>query len=44
MPAKSQSMQQLNDLVSTLDAAADHSTDLFTLVESRLFERRLASV
>jgi len=44
VPAKSPSMQQLNDLVSSLDAATDHSTDLFTLVESRLFERRLASL
>lgn len=44
VPAKSSSMQQINDLVSLLDASAEQSSDLFTLVESRLFERRLSSL
>ena len=44
VPAKTPSLQQLNDLVSSLDSSADLNTDLFTLVESRLFERRLSSL
>ena len=44
VPVGSLSMAELNRLVSSLDEATDQSTDVYTLVESRLFERRLASL
>lgn len=44
IPASSPSLDQLNALVASLDLSAEQSSDLFTLVESRLFERRLASL
>ena len=36
------SLDGLNELVATLDVRTDQHTDLFTLIESRLFESRLA--
>jgi murein DD-endopeptidase MepM/ murein hydrolase activator NlpD len=41
IPANSPSLEQLLGMVNTLDAQADHSTDMFALIESRLFEQRL---
>lgn len=41
VPVQALSFEQLDGLVSSLGEQADHSTDLFSLVESRLFERRL---
>ena len=37
-------LEVLDSLVATLDAQADQRTDVFTLVESRLFEKRLSSL
>ncbi|MBC7957400.1 MAG: M23 family metallopeptidase [Cytophagales bacterium] len=44
VPARKLSLDQLNGLVSSLDEAAEQSTDLFTMIESRLFEKRLAAL
>lgn len=44
IPASAPSFDQLDALVSSLQMSAEQSSDLFTLVESRLFERRLASL
>jgi murein DD-endopeptidase MepM/ murein hydrolase activator NlpD len=44
IPARKPSLEQLNGMVATLDEAAEQSTDLFTMIESRLFEKRLASL
>lgn len=44
VPARTPSLDQLNGMVSSLDEAADQSTDLFTMIESRLFETRLAAL
>jgi murein DD-endopeptidase MepM/ murein hydrolase activator NlpD len=44
VPAKRLTLEQLTQLVSSLDEATDQSTDLFTLVESRLFESRMSSL
>ncbi|MEY4752957.1 MAG: hypothetical protein RJA44_632 [Pseudomonadota bacterium] len=44
IPADSPSMQQLTDLVSQMETEADHRSDVFMLVESRLLEHRLASL
>jgi murein DD-endopeptidase MepM/ murein hydrolase activator NlpD len=41
VPARTPSFDQLNGMVSSLDEAAEQSTDLFTMVESRLFEQRM---
>ena len=41
VPANSLSLDQLNGLIDSLDAATDQRTDLFTLIESRLLEKRL---
>jgi murein DD-endopeptidase MepM/ murein hydrolase activator NlpD len=38
------SLQQLDGIVSALDIEADQRTDLFTLLESRLLESRLAAL
>jgi murein DD-endopeptidase MepM/ murein hydrolase activator NlpD len=43
-PVSSPRLEQLNDLVALLDSQADHSSDVFTLVESRLLERRLTAL
>ena len=42
VPANSPSLDQLNGLVGALDEQTDQSTDLFTMIESRLLEKRLA--
>jgi murein DD-endopeptidase MepM/ murein hydrolase activator NlpD len=44
VPAQAVTLEQLNDLVDTLDIAADQRTDLFTMIESRLLESRLKSL
>jgi murein DD-endopeptidase MepM/ murein hydrolase activator NlpD len=44
VPARTPSLDQLNGMVSSLDEAAEQSSDLFTMIESRLFEKRLASL
>ena len=44
VPASSLTLQQLNSLLSALDAQADQRTDLFTLIESRLLEKRLEAL
>jgi murein DD-endopeptidase MepM/ murein hydrolase activator NlpD len=38
------SLDQLNGLVDSLDIATDQRTDLFTMIESRLLEKRLQSL
>ncbi len=38
------SLAQLDELVLALEAKADESTDILTLVQSRLFEKRLAAL
>ncbi|MFM2068031.1 MAG: hypothetical protein RLZZ584_2940 [Pseudomonadota bacterium] len=43
-PINSPALEQLNELVATLDSQADHSSDVFTLIESRLLERRLTAL
>jgi murein DD-endopeptidase MepM/ murein hydrolase activator NlpD len=43
-PLNSNGLAQLNELVATLDSQADHNSDVFTLVESRLLERRLTAL
>lgn len=42
--ARSPALDRLLQRVSTLDVAADHHTDLFTLAESRLLEARLSAL
>lgn len=44
VPAKKLTLDQLNGTLASLDIQTEQSTDLFTLVESKLFERRLASL
>lgn len=44
VPVANPTLDELQRLVAGLDAAADHSTDVFTLVESRLLESRLAAL
>lgn len=41
VPAQALSMPQLQEFVSRLDTQAEQNTDIFTLIESRLLERRL---
>jgi murein DD-endopeptidase MepM/ murein hydrolase activator NlpD len=41
VPVDSPSMDHLNSVVDALDSQADRSGDIFTLIESRLLERRL---
>lgn len=43
-PLQVTSLEVLDGLVAALDAQADQRTDVFTLVESRLFEKRLSSL
>ncbi|MGY4827960.1 M23 family metallopeptidase [Sphaerotilaceae bacterium SBD11-9] len=44
VPARKPSLEQLNSMVASLDEAAEQSTDVFTMIESRLFEKRLTSL
>jgi murein DD-endopeptidase MepM/ murein hydrolase activator NlpD len=44
VPAQSPSYEQLNGWVGALDEQTDQNTDLFTMIESRLLEKRLASL
>ncbi|HEX6708144.1 MAG TPA: M23 family metallopeptidase [Albitalea sp.] len=44
VPAASPSMDQLMGWVGSLDEQADQSTDLYTMIESRLLEKRLLSL
>jgi murein DD-endopeptidase MepM/ murein hydrolase activator NlpD len=41
VPTSALTLEQLNSLLGTLDAETDQRTDLFTLIESRLLEKRL---
>lgn len=44
VPARRPSLEQLNGMMDSLDEAAEQSNDLFTMIESRLFEKRLAAL
>jgi murein DD-endopeptidase MepM/ murein hydrolase activator NlpD len=44
VPAASPSLDQLNGWVGSLDEEADQNTDLYTMIESRLLEKRLQSL
>ena len=44
VPVANPSLDELQRIVAGLDAAADQNTDVFTLVESRLLESRLATL
>ncbi|HKX42800.1 MAG TPA: M23 family metallopeptidase, partial [Burkholderiaceae bacterium] len=44
VPASSLTLEQLNSLLGSLDAEADQRTDVFTLIESRLLEKRLEAL
>jgi murein DD-endopeptidase MepM/ murein hydrolase activator NlpD len=44
VPVANPTLDELQKLVAGLDAAADQNTDVFTLVESRLLESRLAAL
>ena len=44
VPAQSPSYEQLNGWIGALDEQTDQNTDLFTMIESRLLEKRLASL
>ncbi len=44
VPASSPSLEQLDGLMESLDEAAEQSGDLFTMIESRLFEKRLTAL
>jgi murein DD-endopeptidase MepM/ murein hydrolase activator NlpD len=44
VPAPQPSLQELQDLLSTLDEATEQHLDLFTLVESRLLDARLRAM
>jgi murein DD-endopeptidase MepM/ murein hydrolase activator NlpD len=44
VPVKGDMLEQLNQHVALLDQASDQQGDLLTLVESRLFEKRLTSL
>ncbi len=41
VPASTPSIEQLNEVLAQLDVQTDHGADVFTLVESRLLEKRL---
>ena len=43
-PAHSVSLDQLRGIVAALDVQTDQRTDLFTMIESRLFESRLQAL
>ena len=44
LPAHSVSLDQLRGIVAALDMQTDQRTDLFTMIESRLFESRLQAL
>ena len=44
VPAERPSLDQLKGWVASLDEQADQTTDLYTMMESRLLERRLVSL
>jgi murein DD-endopeptidase MepM/ murein hydrolase activator NlpD len=44
VPAPALSLDQLNSIVRSMDAETDPLTDLFTMIESRLLEKRLHSL
>jgi len=44
VPVKRPSMDQLNGWVASLDEQTDQSTDLYTMIESRLLEKKLQSL
>jgi murein DD-endopeptidase MepM/ murein hydrolase activator NlpD len=44
VPLARPSLEQLHELLSTMDEKADRSADVLTLVESRLFETRLEAL
>jgi murein DD-endopeptidase MepM/ murein hydrolase activator NlpD len=44
LPVHSPSMAQLNDLMAALEANAAARADVFTLIESRLFEQKLSAL
>lgn len=44
VPASSPSLEQLQGWVGAVDEQADQHTDLFTMIESRLLERRMQSM
>ncbi len=44
LPANSVSLDQLRGIVAALDVQTDQRTDLFTMIESRLFESRLQAL
>ncbi len=44
VPARKPSLDQLNGMMDSMGEAAEQSNDLFTMIESRLFEKRLASL
>lgn len=44
VPARKPSLEQLNGMMDSLDEAAEQSADLFTMIESRLFEKRLEAL
>ena len=44
VPLSSPSLEQLRAVVQSLDEATDQNSDVFTLVESRLLEKRLQAL
>jgi murein DD-endopeptidase MepM/ murein hydrolase activator NlpD len=44
VPAHAVTLEQLNQLIESLDVAADQRADLFTMIESRLLESRLKAL
>ncbi|XVJ69257.1 MAG: M23 family metallopeptidase [Rhizobacter sp.] len=44
VPVHGAGMEQLSNWASAVDERADQGTDLFTLIESRLFEKKLVSL
>lgn len=43
-PGSALTLQQLDDMVGALEARADRNSDVFALIESRLFEKRLTAL
>lgn len=44
VPASTPSFEQLNGVIAELDQRSDQRSDLFTMIESRLFEKRMRSL
>ncbi len=44
VPANTPSFEQLNNVIAGLDQRSDQRSDLFTMIESRLFEKRMRSL